>query len=367
MAVPATGTPEFVAALERLWDAGDAVLPLDPRLPAPAAERLLDTLAPAAILDLDGTTTARGAGRDVEDGDALVVATSGSTGDPKGVVLTHDALRASSAATSERLAIDPGTDRWLACLPLAHVGGLGVVVRALHTGTPLDVLPRPDANAVADAVRRGATRTALVPTVLGRIDTSDFRTVLLGGAATPRDVPPNVVTTYGMTETGGGIVYDGHPLAGVEIRSTDGRLAVRAPMLGRAYRAADGDVPLADDDGWFATGDAGTVNPDGVVVHGRVGDMIITGGENVWPQAVEDAVATLAGVAAVAVVGRADPTWGQAVTAVVVPTDPHAPPSLEAVRAHVRATLPAHAAPTRLELVEALPRTPLGKLRRHLI
>lgn len=343
--VSAEGSPAFVDALRRAWDAGDAVLPLDPRLPEPAAAAVVRALR---------------AGEEVEEGDALVVATSGTTGDPKGVVLTHDAVAASAVATSERLGVDPATDRWLACLPLAHVGGLAVVTRALHTGTPLTVLPRPDPGAVVAA---GATLVSLVATTLGRIDVSSFRTVVLGGDAPPGALPPNVVTTYGMTETGSGVVYDGVPLGGVEVRAVDGELHVRGPMLLRAYR--DGTDPKGAD-GWLATGDAGSVGATGrVSVDGRLADVIVTGAEKVWPAAVEAVLREVPGVAEVAVVGRPDPEWGARVVAVVVPADRASPPALDALRAAVRERLAPWAAPRELVLADALPRTALGKLRRR--
>ena len=366
VAVTAHPSEAFVDVLRGVWDNGDALLPIDPRLPAPAVASLLERLAPTVVVDPDGGRHRRGDGRGAAPGDALVVATSGSTGEPKGVVLTHDALGAASEASSARLGVDPGADHWLACLPLAHVGGLGVVVRALHTATPLSVGLRPDRSTLDDALHRGATLTAVVPTVLIREDLSGFRRVLVGGAAPPSGLPDNVVTTWGMTETAGGIVYDGVPLDGVEVRAEHGRLWVRAPMLGRAYRSSAGDTDLRTADGWFDTGDAGEVRPDGsVVVHGRVGEMIVTGGENVWPAAVEPVLATHPGVADVAVVGRPDPEWGALVTAVVVPSDAARPPTLDELRAHVRTVLPAHAAPRRLEITEALPRTLVGKVRRR--
>lgn len=366
VAVTAHSSEGFIDVLQRVWDDGDALLPIDPRLPAPAVASLLDRLVPTVVVDPDGVRHRHQRGRPGAPGDALVVATSGSTGEPKGVVLTHDALAAAAEASSARLEVDPATDHWLACLPLAHVGGLGVVVRALHTATPLSIAPRPDVDTLTDALRRGVTLTAVVPTVLTRMDTAGFRRVLVGGAAPPTGVPDNVVTTWGMTETAGGIVYDGIPLDGVEVRAEHGRLWVRAPMLGRAYRSADGDTDPRTPDGWFDTGDAGEVRPDGsVVVHGRVGEMIVTGGENVWPATVEPVLADHPEVAEVAVVGRPDPEWGAVVTAVVVPTDAARPPTLDALRAHVRTLLPAHAAPRQLEIVDALPRSLVGKLRRR--
>src|SRR5688572_21980844 len=159
-------------------------------------------MRPSVVVDETGQHQTLTGGEPVEEGDALVVATSGSTGEPKGVVLTHDAVAASAAATSARLEVT-GRDHWLACLPLSHVGGLAVVTRALCTGTGLTVLPRFDPVAVQSA---SATLVSLVATALRRIDATSFRRVLLGGAAPPDDLPANVVTTYGMTETGSGIV-----------------------------------------------------------------------------------------------------------------------------------------------------------------
>jgi O-succinylbenzoic acid--CoA ligase len=351
--------PAFVAALERVWGDGDAAFPLDLRLPDAARYSVLAAMAPARLIDADGEVHERDGGRPVEPGDALVVATSGSTGAPKGVVLTHAAVAASAEATSRRLSVDPDRDRWLACLPLAHVGGLAVVTRALVTGTPLTVLPAPDPAAVLAA---GATLVSLVPTALARLDAASFRVIVLGGSTPPAELPPNVVTTYGLTETGSGVVYDGGPLDGVEVRiAPDGEILLRAPMLLRAYR--DGRDPTTPD-GWFPTGDLGRWDGERLTVHGRRGDLIISGGENVWPEPVEGVLARHPAVADVAVAGRPDPEWGQRVVAYVVPREPTDPPRLEALRDHVKQELPAWCAPRELVLVDALPRTALGKVRR---
>ncbi|HYI62098.1 MAG TPA: fatty acid--CoA ligase family protein [Acidimicrobiales bacterium] len=377
VAVVAEGSPGFVTALRRVWEDGDAVLPLDPRLPGPARDRLLAALRPAALLDpdpggRDGEEVALDAGAPpVEAGDALVVPTSGTTGQPKGVVLTHDAVVAHARAVHARLEVT-GADRWLACLPLAHVGGLGVVTRALVDGVGLDLLPRFEEAAVAAARDRGATLTSLVPTALDRVGAEGWRWVVLGGAAdTAAARPANVVRTWGLTETGGGIAYDGAPLAGVEVAAVGGELWVRSPTLLRGYRRPDGTVedPRRDrpggGPGWLPTGDAGEVRDDGtVVVWGRQGDMIVTGGENVWPEAVEAVLRRVPGVAEVAVAGRPDPGWGQRVEAWVVPSDPASAPTLDALRAAVAAELAPWAAPRALHLVAALPRTALGKVRR---
>lgn len=364
VAVVARGSDAFVATLRRVWDDGDAVLPVDPRLPAPVADALLDALAPSWVVDpADGERRARAGGRPVEPGDALVVATSGTTGAPKGAVLTHGAVVASAEATSAWLGVDPASDRWLACLPLAHVGGLSVVTRALHTGTPLTVLPAPDPVAVEAAAQAGgATLVSLVATALARLDASAYRAVVLGGAAPPTQLPANAHTTWGMTETGSGVVYDRVPLDGVELRVVDGELQVRGPMLARAYR--DGTETL-DADGWLRTGDAAVLEVDGALqVAGRMGDVIVTGGEKVWPDPVEAVLRSAPGVAEVAVAGRPDDEWGHVVVAWVVPDDPADPPRLPELREAVKAVLAPWAAPRRLVVVDALPRTTLGKVRR---
>ncbi len=359
--------PGFVDALRTVWDAGDAVLPLDPRLPPPAARRLLGALRPSAVVTASGRAALEG-GVPVETGDALVVATSGTTGESKGVVHTHDSIAASARATSAGLGVDPGRDRWVACLPLAHIGGLSVVTRSLVTGTPCTVLERFDAASVEQEARRGATLVSLVATTLARCDASGYRSVLLGGAAPPAAPPPNVVTTYGMTETGSGCVYDGRPLAGVELLIGDGALGsegeilVRGPMVLRAYR--DGTDPRLPG-GWLPTGDGGRLADDGtLVVFGRLAEVVVTGAEKVWPVPVEDVVATLASVAEVAVWKRPDPEWGERVVAWVVPVPGADPPTLSEVRELVASTLAPYAAPRELEVVDGLPRTPGGKVRR---
>ena len=362
VAIDLPGGPGFVDALRREWDAGNAVLPVDRRLPALARRNLLAAMAPSALVH-DGAREALAGGREVEPGDALVVATSGSTGTPKGVVLTHHAVAASASATSRRLGITTG-DKWLACLPLSHVGGLSVVTRAIVTGTPLVVHDGFDADRVQAAASEGVTAVSLVATALRRLDPTPFRVIVLGGARPPADRPANCHTTYGLTETGSGVVYDGRPLDGVEVQVHDtGEILLRGPMLLRCYR--DGTTPL-DTDGWLHTGDLGGWLPDGrLQVHGRRGDLIITGGENVWPEPVEALLRTHEGVADVAIIGEPDPEWGQRVVAWVVPAG--AAPTLAQLRAHLADSLPAFCAPKELHLVPSLPRTALGKVQRHLL
>ncbi len=363
VAVAIPGGPEFVSTLERVWADGHAVLPVDPRLPPLARDALLEAMAPARIVEPDGSTHELPDSRPLVDGDAVVVATSGSTGTPKGVVHTHASLEASARLTSAALGVDPERDAWLCPLPVSHIAGFAVVMRARTLGMPVEILPRFDATVVEEAARdRGATLTALVPTALRRVDAGLFRKILVGSSAVPKDRPANTVATYAMTETGSSVVFEGQVITGIDLRVVEDEIQVRGPVLLRAYR--DGTDPRMPD-GWYPTGDAGVLDEDNrLTVFGRQGDLIITGGENVWPGPVEDILATLASVREVAVVGRPDNDWVTAVTAVVVPTDPANPPTLDELRAAVKERmLPAHA-PRGVEYVDALPRTPLGKVRR---
>ncbi len=362
VAIDLPGGPQFVAALRAAWEAGNAVSPVDQRLAPPARRQLLDMLRPGWLVTEDGTEHLQG-GVPVDAGDALVVATSASTGTAKGVVLTHAAVAASAQATSARLGVDPARHRWLACLPLNHIGGLSVVTRAMLTGTPLTVLGGFEA-ALVSAEAAVNVLVSLVPTALARVKAEAFYKVVLGGSAPPASLPPNVVTTYGMTETGSGVVYDGVALDGVEISlSPAGEVLLRGPMLLRAYR--DGTEPL-DGDGWFATGDAGVIDESGrLQIKGRISDMIITGGENVWPSAVEHIIRQHPGVAEVAVSSRPDPEWGERLVACVVPAHPAGPPELAELRALVADQFAPFAAPKELLIVEALPKTSIGKVKRQ--
>lgn len=377
------GGPAFVDALSRAWERSDAVLPLDPTAPPAVTARLIDELAPGAIVEADGERRRLERGRPVEPGDAVVIATSGTTGAPKGAVHTVESVEYAAFATSVATGVAADT-RWLACLPLSHVGGFSVITRALVTGAQLEVHPGFDPASVDLAASTGATHVSLVPAVLGRIDVAAWRTILLGGSAIPADRPPNSIATYGMTESFGGVVYDGLPLDGVQVRIIDlerehdprrphlapagapGAIELRSPTLLRAYR--DGTVPL-EPDGWYRTGDLGRLDPSTghLEVHGRADDLIITGGEKVWPAPVERVLSGDRRVREVAVLGRADPEWGQRVVAVVVPEDPADPPTLQALRDLVRATMPRAHAPKELQLVDSLPRTGLGKIRRSSI
>lgn len=372
IAVDLPGDIGFVDAVQQAWAEGDAILPLDRRLPAPARLRLLDAARPHVFHDEAGRRVLDDPGPALDDGDALLIASSGTTGAPKLIVHDREGLTAHARAVHERLGVT-AADRWLACLPLAHIGGLGVVLRSLLTDVPVDVIDGFDAVTVAAAPSAfGSTLVSLVPTALDRIDAGRFRWIVLGGSADPVARPANVVRTYGSTETGGGIVYGDSPLPGVELRiGADGEIGVRGPMLARGLRGPDGSVePLTDADGWFSTGDLGRLESgaDGaarLIVDGRRDDLIVTGGQNVWPEPVEAILRSMAGVREAAVFGRADPEWGERVVAAIV-VDGDAP-ALPAVRDRVRAELPAYSAPRELEVVTSLPRTALGKIRRRLL
>jgi O-succinylbenzoic acid--CoA ligase len=350
----------FVDRIKRAWDHGDAIFPLDQRLPQPAREAVLNAIRPTRIATETDEVSYNG--EPVELGDAVVVATSGTTGTQKGVVLTHSAVEASARATSERLNVE-SSDKWLACLPVSHVGGLSVVLRSLVMGTPLITASQFSIEAYNNAAQSGATLVSLVSTALQRVDPSLYRTVVLGGAKPPSDRPTNTVTTYGLTETGSGVVYDGLPLSGVEIEVRESVVFLRAPMLLRSYR--DGTIPLTSN-GWFRTGDVGSF-ADGIVsIEGREGDLIITGGENVWPDTVEEILRTHPFVEDVCVAGIANNEWGQQVTSWIVPKG-NSTISLDEVRDYVKQFLPAHCAPREVIAVNSIPRTALGKPQRAVL
>jgi O-succinylbenzoic acid--CoA ligase len=348
---------EFVAALAAAWDLGDAVLPLDPGSPRAVTDRLV------AAMRLDSP---------VEAGVALVIATSGSTGEPKGAQLSHAALAASARATHARIGRE-ADDSWLSCLPWQHIGGLQVMLRARLLDIPLEIHERFETDAVAASQ---ATLVSLVPTQLVRlldagVDLRRFRVILLGGAAAAptlldraRDAGAAVVTTYGMSETSGGCVYDGRPLDGVEVSiAADGRIRLRGPVVMTGYRLRpELTAEVLSADGWLTTGDLGELAPDGTVrVLGRADDVIVTGGENVVANLVEAVLVGHPDVVAAAVTGVPDVQWGHRVVAVVVVRAGIKAPSLAELRAFCADQLPPAAAPRGLVVVDELPRLVSGK------
>jgi O-succinylbenzoic acid--CoA ligase len=352
------GTGDLTAALRAALDGGRAVLPLaagDPRLAA-----LRAGLAP---------------GEPAEPGTAVVVATSGSTGAAKGVLLSSAALRASAAATHARLG---GPGRWLLALPAQHVAGVQVIVRSLLAGFEPAVMAK--GQTFADAARPPGERpryTSLVPTQLvrllaaGELDAlRSFDAILLGGAAAPaslldraRAAGVRVVTTYGMSETAGGCVYDGVPLDGVGVRIRDGVVELSGPVLASGYRLDPAATATAFADGWFRTSDLGALRQDGSLeILGRADFVINTGGVKVEPAAVEAVLTAQPGVAEACVVDLPSAEWGQLVAAAVVPAGP--PPPIEDLLEAVRAALGAPAVPRLVRFADALPLRGPGKVDR---
>ncbi|WP_433788344.1 o-succinylbenzoate--CoA ligase [Actinomycetospora sp. CA-101289] len=357
--VPTDGSPDAAARLGALAHAalagdGPAVLPTGPGDPAPPAE----LTAP------------------VNDTVAAVVTTTGSTGAPKAVLLPAASLRASADATSARLG-PPG--RWLLALPAHHVAGLQVLLRSARAGAPAAAMDlrdgfRPEAFAAAVA-GAGAAYTSLVPTQLVRLLDAggaplealrSFTAVLLGGAAADpvllvraRTAGVPVVTTYGMSETCGGCVYEGRPLDGVTVTlEDDGRIRLGGATLAAGYRGAvsDADRAAFTPDG-FRTNDLGAWRPDGrLEVLGRADDVIVTGGEKVAPATVERALLVQDGVREACAVGLPDAEWGARVVAAVVGDGLDA----ETLRAAVAPGL-GRAAPRAVAVLDALPLRGIGK------
>ncbi|MGQ0669163.1 MAG: class I adenylate-forming enzyme family protein [Actinomycetota bacterium] len=366
--------PAWPGIVKEVWDAGAALFPIDHRLTPRGTEELIARSRPTLVIDAGGRT--RIDGIPVRPDTASLIATSGTGGEPKLVELSRAAVEAAVEGSTRKLRADPG-EPWLSCLPLAHIGGLLVVLRSVLTGAPVVIRERFDPAAVSD--ERDVAYTSVVPTMLARlleagIDLTPFQAILVGGAQLPAELRARaeragarIVETYGLTESCGGVIYDGRPFGGTRVRiGEDEEIELLGPTLMSGYRDDLGTTDAAFmPDGWLRTGDAGSVAADGhLLVDGRLDDLIITGGEKVWPEEVEAALRGHPAVAHVAVAGRADPEWGTRVVAFVVPSDPHSPPTLDEVRTRAAESLPRYKAPRELVLVERLPRTASGKLRR---
>lgn len=362
--------------------------------PPEAAAAVLSTVWPALRAGLDGAAPLAvlpaGAGpadaaravlrpdEPLEPGTDLVVVTSGSTGGGRGVLLSAAALRASATATLERLG---GPGSWLLALPTSAIGGLQVLVRSALAGREPAVLARGESLAATVARLPAGDRryTALVPTQLRRYladepgTLASFDGVLVGGAATDpallaaaRAAGVQVRQTYGMSETAGGCVYDGVPLDGVAVRVGDG-VELAGPVLAHGYRGDPAATTAAFVAGWFRTRDAGSLSPDGALtVHGRLDDVVVSGGVNVSPQAVEAVLREHPAVADAVVTGLPDPEWGRRVVAAVVAA-PGAVPALAELRPWVTARLGAAAAPREVTVVDAVPILHTGKPDRRAV
>jgi O-succinylbenzoic acid--CoA ligase len=354
---------------------GAAILPIDLRLSAAERAALVDISKPTVIVDENGVR--RGDGTPIDPEIALVIATSGTSGQPRLAELPALAVEVAVAASASAIDARP-EDRWLSCLPLAHIGGLLVPERHLLLGAPITFRRRLTRSVVT---RLADVRfTSLVPTQLMRLldaraDLGRFRAILVGGSGMDADLVTRaadtgvrVVATYGMTETCGGVVYAGRPLDGVEVRTARwGELLIRGPTLMRGYRLDEAaSIAAFEPGGWLRTGDGGEVGSDGTVrVHGRLADVIVSGGEKIWPAEVESVLSTHPAVAAVLVSGSPDREWGHRVVVRVVPRRRSDPPTLESLRDYAAETIARHKLPRELIIVDQLDRTALGKVRRR--
>jgi o-succinylbenzoate---CoA ligase len=366
-------TLDTLVALYALLEMGAPALLVHPQLTAVERERLrAAALRAGPIVDPDA---------------AVIIHTSGTSGEPRGALLTRSALTASAAASAANLGwqID---DRWLLCMPIARVGGLSIVTRSLAARRTIVLAPSFDADRFPQWLdARRVTLVSLVPTMLTRVldahpqwrPPAHFRAVALGGAqasarllerAAARGIP--IVVTYGMTETCSQIAATpysaryasadwgaGVALPGIELRVRDGGVEVRGPVLMAGYW---NEPPLAPGD-WFDTGDVGAIDARGCLhVHARRSDLIVTGGENAYPAEVERALEASPGIAAAGVFGVPDETWGHTVAAVLVADG--TPPTDAALVQYVKRHLAPHKRPRHICYVERLPLAASGKLDR---
>jgi O-succinylbenzoic acid--CoA ligase len=346
--------------------------PADPPSLQAALVRAMDAAGPPVVV---GSDPPRIGAHDIPPGTALVLATSGSTGIPKRVALTADALRASARATAGRI----GAGAWVLALPASRIAGIQVLVRAALAGAPVIAVDGAGAAAFAAAARRlpdGIPAfTSLVPAqVRGILETAPealarFDAVLVGGQHTPPDLLERatargvrLVRTYGSTETAGGCVYDGTPLDGVRLRIRSGEVLITGPVLATAYlddpAGSARAFPTLDDERWYRTGDLGSLEGGMLRITGRADNVIVSGGVNISLDLVESAVHTVPALRDAVVIGVADETWGEAPIVVTAEGAAH---DLADARAAVQSHLGAAARPREIVRVEALPLLASGK------
>ena len=364
---------ERIVTLYTLLEARVPVLLLHPKLTE--AERAAEVAA-----------TARAAGTLPEDA-AVIMYTSGTTGQSRGAVLTRSALIASALASAANMGWEPD-DCWLLAMPIARVGGLSIVTRSLIARRAVALAPSFDAALVPAWIDQWrVTLASMVPTMLALVlerhpdwrPPPFLRCIQVGGAEAPprllkeaakRRVP--VVITYGCTETCSQVVATpyaqrfnpapcgaGRQLAGAEVRVADGRIEVRGPMRMAGYL---GQAPLPAE-AWFDTGDVGVLDPGGCLhVRARRVDLIVSGGENVYPAEVERVLEACRGIRAAAVFGVPDETWGQVVAAALVADG--TPPTEDELMAFLDHHLARHKRPRLIAFMAELPHTSAGKLDR---
>ncbi len=376
---------EQVVLVHALMKVGATLLPLSPRLTE--AERAAVIAAEEPVLDLDdaGLLTQTEADlpllgeHDMDDVCARVL-TSGSSGTAKAIGLTYGNFLWSAVGGAFNIGVDP-EDRWLCCLPISHIAGLSIIMRSAIYGTTAVLHDGFDVDRVAaELADGGITVVSLVTTMLVRLldagaDLSGPRAILVGGGPVPESPleealgrGATVVQTYGLTETCSQVTTlapadarrklgsAGRPLLTSHVRIRDGEILIQGPTVAPGR---------ADDSGWLRTGDLGYIDDEGFLyVRDRIDDLIVSGGENVVPAEVEEVLLRHPAVLDAAVVGREDPEWQQAVTAVVVLRG-DAAVTADELRRHCSAALAGYKVPKRVELAAALPRTPSGKLMRR--
>jgi O-succinylbenzoic acid--CoA ligase len=376
---------EQVVLMHALMKVGAALLPLGPRLTAEEREAIVAAEEPIIDLDDAGQLTQTEAdmpllGEHDMDDVCCRVLTSGSTGAPKTIALSYGNFLWNAVGSGFNLGVLP-EDRWLCCVPLSHIAGLGIVMRSVIYGTTAVLHDGFDVDRVGEALEGGGiTIVSLVTTMLTRlldagVDLSGPRAILVGGGPVSEEPlaealakGATVVQTYGLTETCSQVTTltpadarrklgsAGRPLLTTHLRIRDGEILIQGPTV------APG---CADADGWLHTGDLGHIDEEGFLyVRDRIDDMIVSGGENVIPAEVEEVLLRHPEVAEVAVIGREDPEWQQAVTAVVV-LENGSTATPDELRRHCADSLAGFKVPKRYELASALPRTPSGKLMRR--
>jgi O-succinylbenzoic acid--CoA ligase len=376
---------EQVVLVHALMKVGARLLPLSPRLTTAEREAIVAAEEPIVDLDDPGELTQTEADlpllgeHDMDDVCARVL-TSGSSGAPRPVGLTYGNFLWNAVGSGFNIGVDPA-DRWLCCVPLSHIAGLGIIMRSTIYGTGAVLHDGFDVDRVAASLESdGITILSLVTTMLTRLleagaDLSGPRAILVGGGPVPQEPleeaiakGATVVQTYGLTETCSQVTTlapadsrrklgsAGRPLLTTHLRIVDGEILIQGPTV------APG---LADADGWLHTGDLGEIDEEGFLyVRDRIDDLIVSGGENIVPAEVEEVLLRHPEVADAAVVGREDPEWQQAVTAVVV-LESGSQATPDELRRHCAESLADFKVPKRVELAAALPRTPSGKLMRR--
>ncbi len=381
---------------------------IEPALAQAGVERLVWTGDFDAFIAGEGDSTLAPA---APDDVVLQLYTSGTTGFPKGALLTHRNLLGTiekGGLTGEAWSRWDADDACLIAMPLFHIGGTGWALHALHAGARMVILAKPDIEAMIEAIERERiTKMFAVPAVLNMIlqhprsataDLSSLTELLYGASPIPLDVlkgamalfgNASFIQCYGATETSGTVVYlppadhdvagnermrgCGRPFPGNEVRIVDaglnelprrtvGEIAVRSVSVMAGYHGNPQATEKAIRDGWYLTGDAGWMDEDGYLyIHDRVKDMIVSGGENIYPAEVENALFAHPAVRDAAVIGVPDDRWGEAVKAVVV-TKPGASASAEELIAHCRGLIAAYKCPKSVDFVDELPRNPSGKV-----